>query len=1006
MISTLKQSPLAVAIATAVAMTMTPLPLVAQQESQDDESQGDESRSNEDESPTVEQTDRIVVTGSRLARSERSVAVPVQAVSAESIKFSGETNLEQVLNELPQFVPATTAASNSLASATGTGAATLDLRGLGAVRNLVLVNGRRFVFFDSTQVTNINTIPSALVERVEVVTGGASAVYGSDAVAGVVNFILKDDYEGVEARAQVHRDAEGSGWIQDYTVTIGGNFDGGRGNAVVSINYLDRDEIGVEQRGFSRRVLGDGTVNGVPTLLPVGSDAPVGSSFVPFGRFTGLPFGDEASAIPGLEDALAAAGLGDLGALGFIPDESGRSVRPFNNTDRFNYAQDNFLRVPQERWNITAMAHYDVADEIEAYTEASFSYNETTVGFASAFINDTFAFEVDNPFIGEPLRNVLQIVDANQEGEAAGDGLVSLGVRRRLIEVGPRRNRDEREAWRVLGGVRGDLADLGRDWFTDNSFDAYYSFARSDNTQLQRGNVSLSAFAEGLLSGSGPDGEPAVNPFGPNISEAGVDFISISSTNSDVTELQVAAGSLTTNVTDLPAGPVAGSLGFEWRSSSVDFRPDQFVASGDVAGFNPINPTNGEIDVWELFAEVSVPVLADLPGVELLSLRGAGRYSDYDLDRVGGVWTYFGAVDWEITTEFSLGGQFQRAIRAPNVGEAFGGQRQFPIQATDPCAQPGAEADPTLNSLCIASGVPADRVGNPAVQPNQEVPGLFGGNPELSEESSDTVTLSGIWTPALIEGLRLTVDYFDIEVEDAIAPFAGGVGSILDLCFNQVQDIDSAACQAVSRNPNDGVIQSPFLVEALNQNIGELETSGVDFQVDYTFDIGFGLLSEFSRFDLKFVGTWLDEFTLTPLQDLPDVTNECVGAFGSGICGEPRPEFKTFTSLTWQTGPLSLNLRHRWLDSVTLDRIVVPARRGQEGPGPGDFPVPEFDDEQYVDLSFNYDVSERLSLWGGVNNVFDNDPPLIGANQRRANTFPDTFDPIGAEFYLGAAVRL
>ncbi|MDT8438715.1 MAG: TonB-dependent receptor [Wenzhouxiangellaceae bacterium] len=990
----LRKSRLALAVSAAIAIA--PLSLLAQDRVSDAEG----------ESPTVEQPDTIVVTGSRLARSERSAAVPVQAVSADSIQFSGETNLEQVLNELPQFVPGTTAASNSLASATGTGAATLDLRGLGSARNLVLVNGRRYVFFDSTQVTNINTIPAALVERVEVVTGGASAVYGSDAVAGVVNFILKDDYEGVEARAQVHRDSRGDGWIQDYTVTMGGNFDGGRGNAVISINYLDRDKIDSDDRGFSTVVLGDGRVDGVPTLLPVGSNAAVGSSFVPFGRFSGLPFGANAAAVPGLEDALAAAGLGGLGALGFIPDESGRNVRPFSNPDRFNYAEDNFLRVPQERWTITAMGRYDLSNDIEAYTEASYSYNETTVGFASSFINSTLPIEVDNPFIGEPLREVFRIIDANQAGAAANDGIVPLGIQRRLSEVGPRLNRDERDAWRVLGGIRGELGDAGGDWFTNNSFDLYYSFARSDNTQIQIGNVSLSRFSEGLLSGSGPGGQPAVNPFGPNISEAGVDFIAVTSSNSDVTELQVAAGTLTTQVTDLPAGPLGASLGFEWRSSSVDFRPDDLLARGDVAGFNPINATDGEIDVWEVFAEVSVPVLADLPGVELLSLRGAGRYSDYDLDRVGGVWTYFGGVDWEITPELSLGGQFQRAIRAPNVGEAFGGQRQFPIQATDPCARPGAESDPTLNQLCIASGVPAGLVGNAAVQPNQEVPGLFGGNPDLGEETSDTFTLSAIWQPAFVEGLRVTIDYFDIEVEDAIAPLAGGVGSILNLCFNQLQDINSTACQAVSRNPETGVIQSPFLVEALNENIGKLETSGIDFQVNYGFEAGFGLLSDFSRFDLQFVGTWVDEFTLTPLQDLPEITNKCVGAFGSGICGEPRPEFKTFTSLTWTTGALSLNLRHRWLDSVKLDRIVIPARRGESGPSAADFPVPKFDSEQYVDLSFNYDLSERFSFWGGINNVFDNKPPLIGANQRRANTFPDTFDPIGTEFYVGAAVRL
>jgi len=470
--------------------------------------------------------------------------------------------------------------------------------------------------------------------------------------------------------------------------------------------------------------------------------------------------------------------------------------------------------------------------------------------------------------------------------------------------------------------------------------------------------------------------------------------------------LEVAAATFNTTVAELPAGPLDASMGFEWRSSSVDFTPAELLAQGDVAGFNPINPTDGEIKVWELFAEVRVPLVADLPGVELLSLRGAGRYSDYDLDQVDAVWTYFGGVDWEVTPELSIGGQFQRAIRAPNVGEAFGGQRQFPIQATDPCAQPGAADDSALNQLCIASGVPAGLVGNPAVQPNQEVPGLFGGNPDLDQEESDTITVSAIYQPSFLEGLRVTVDYFDIEVDDAIAPLAGGVGSVLDLCFNEIQNINSTACQAVQRNPDNGVIQSPFLVTVLNENIGKLETNGVDLQLNYTIGADFGLGGQPSSFDVQFVGTWIDEFTLTPLQDLPGITNECVGAFGSGTCGEPRPEFKTFSSVTWNSGALSLTLSHRWIDSVTLDRIVLPARRGEPGPSKDDFPVPEFDGQHYVDLAFSYAASDRIDVWGGINNVFDNDPPLIGANQRRANTFPDTYDPFGTEFFLGASVRL
>ncbi|GAK32723.1 TonB-dependent receptor [Iodidimonas nitroreducens] len=945
--------------------------------------------------------EEIVVTGSRLARSARSASVPIAAVTEQNYKLAGALNAEDLLNTMPQFVPATTAASNSLASATGTGAATLDLRGLGATRNLVLVNGRRFVFFDGSQVTNINAIPTALIERTEVVTGGSSAVYGSDAIAGVVNFILRDDFEGIEARAQGNLNSRGDGFTNDITLTAGGNFADGRGNAVISVNYFKRDPILTDERSFSDGVLGDVTIPGqAQRELGVG-----GSSFVPNGRFSGLPFTDAAlAARPGLAEALAAANLSGLGADGFIPGNQGQSVRPFARPDDlFDYSADNFLQVPQERWSINSMAHYDLNDHATGYLEGHFSNNRTTVGFASSFINASMPFEVDNPFLSPELRNVLSIVDSFEAGAAANDGLVALNPNRRLSEVGPRRNEDNRDAWRVVVGLRGDLPDLGDSVLKNIDYDLYYSFARTENTQTQIGNVSLSAFREGVLSGSGgPDGAPIVNPFGPNINQAGIDFIAVDSVNIDVTELQVASANLTADLFELPAGVVRTSFGAEWRSSSVNFNPDRLLEIGDVAGFNPITATAGSIEVWELFAEARIPILRDAPLIESLDLNSAVRYSDYDLDNVGAVWTYLGGVDWRVNGQIAFGGQFQRAIRAPNVGEAFGGQRQFPVNATDPCATAAAATDAALRDLCIASGVPANLVGNAAVRPNPEIPGLFGGNPDLEEERSDTITFGAILTPDFAPGLRISLDYFDIEVKDAISPFAGGVNNILDLCFNQIRDINSPACQAIARNPENGIIQSPFLVNAANANIGRLETSGVDLQVTYSLAANWGLFGHDSSFDVSLNGTWTDSFKQTPIADLPDNVDDCLGLFGP-TCGEPKAEFRTTSRVTWTSGKIGLSARHRWIDGTGLDVVNLPLRRGEAAPAvlPA---VTRFGSEHYLDLSFTYDLSERINLWGGANNVLDNGPPLLGANQRRANTFPDTFDAFGTQFFLGASV--
>jgi len=935
----------------------------------------------------------IVVSGSRIARKRQSASVPIVTVDAVALQLAGTTNSEDLLNSLPQFVPASTSGSNSLASATGTGAATLDLRGLGASRNLVLVNGRRFVFFDATQVTNINAIPLALIKRIEVVTGGASAVYGSDAIAGVVNYILRDDFNGVEARALSNIDSRGSGGTVDLTLTAGTNFANNRGNITVTGNYFNRKGIGTEDRAFSRVNLADQTVNG-QRVLAFG-----GSTFVSNGRFTGLPITTAAiAARPGLASAYAAAGLTGLDANGFIPDNSGRNVRRFVRPgDDFDFLVDNFLRIPQERFGVTALAHYDLTDSVNAFFEGAFTNNKTTVGFASSFVSATLPIQVNNPFIGTPLRNVLQIIDQGETGAAANDGLVSLGFNRRLSEVGPRRNFDDRDAWRVLFGLRGDI-DGGENLLSDLKWEAYYSYARSENTQRQVGNVSLSRFRQGILSSAGGTA-PIVNPFGPNISQAGVDFIKVDSTSIDITDLHVASANLSGNLFNLPAGPVRFSAGSEYRASSADFRPDALLASGDIAGFNPITATKGSIGVWDLFGEVRVPLLSEVAFVRSLAVNAAFRYSDYDLQQVGGVWTYQGGVDWQISSDISLGGQYQRAIRAPNVGEAFGGNRAFPVAATDPCALAGAATNTVVRDLCIATGVPTALVGNAALQPNLQIPGILGGNANLNEEQSDTYTAGVILTPRILRNFRMSVDYYNIRLTGAISPLAGGVNSILDLCFNQIRDISSVACQAISRNPANGTIDTTFPVTALNENIGRLQTSGIDVQLNYLIPTG----AE-SRFDLGFAGSWVDEFTVTPIQDLPSNRNFCVGLFGP-TCGEPKFDFKTTTRLTWTAGIISLSARHRWINAVTVEDLQLAARRGGTSPAASTVAVPRIPSQNYVDISFKLDLNERFNLWGGINNLFDKQPPLLGTRQERNNTFPDTYDVIGTELFVAIAAK-
>ncbi len=938
---------------------------------------------------TGDAIEEIVITGSRIRTGRQAPSIPIDTVTADDIKLSGYTNVEEILNNMPQFVPERTASTNSTADPTATGAATLNLRGLGGQRSLVLVNGRRYTFFDSSQRTDINNIPASLIERVEVVTGGASAVYGSDAIGGVVNFILKDDFEGVELRSQFNQTSEGDGNTTDISLTIGGNFADDKGNAVVVFNFLDRDAIMTTDRSFSGNVLADITSNGVVTLLESGS------SFIPNGRFQGIPSSAaDIAAIPGLDAALAAAGLTGISNNGFTTDDAGLSQRPYVGSsaagpgDTFNYSLDNFLRVPQERYAITTLMDYDVGDQASVYFEGSFSHNETTTGFASSFINQSFPVEVDNPFITQELSDVFQLLDENGTGGAANDGIVNLTINRRLVELGPRRNQDTRNAFRALFGIEGS--------FNDTDYNAYYSYTRSDNTQIQIGNASRSAFADGILSGSGPGGDPILNPFGQNISPEGVEFLDIATTNTEATELSVFGATLNRDLFDLSAGPVAALIGTEWRSSSVDFDPDESLLTGDVAGFNSITPAKGEIDVWELFAEFSVPLLAEKTGIKALNATGAYRYSDYDLAQTGGVNTFLFGLDWQVNDSLAFGSQFQRAIRAPSVGEAFGGQRLFPVGAVDPCALPGAATDTTVRALCEAKGVPSALVGDASIQPNAQIPGLFGGNPDLNEEESDTFTLSAIITPEALPNLRVSIDYFDISIDDAIDVSGGSVNNVLDLCYKQIQDLNSAACRASGRNSSTGVIDTQNPVGVFNANVGSLDTSGVDLQVSYAWDLDFGIGGG-SELSVAFNATFLDELDLVPIAGL-DTVNQCAGAYGR-TCGEPKSETKTNTTINWTSGDLRLGLRYRWAEETRLDEVVFGQRT------PDSVAALDIGGDGYVDLSFGYAVSEAFDIWGGIINALDEDPPLLGRRQVRANTSPDTFSPTGTEFFVGGSYK-
>lgn len=912
--------------------------------------------------PTAEEGE-VVVTGSRIARRDLETAAPVAVVSQEEFQLTGAVNVEQVLNQLPQVIPGATAFSNN----PGGGVSTLDLRGLGPTRTLILVNSRRYMFYDANQLVDANTIPSFLIENVEAVTGGASAVYGSDAMSGVINFKLRNDLNGVLAGGQYNITERGDGRRYNGYLAVGTTLGGDdRGHATVYGEYYRRQAVFQGARDFSAVDLTeDSFVN--PTRFVVG-----GSSTTPTTRATSTlgaacPTGNVFCGPQGGYFATAGAVRGRTGA------------------DTFNFAPDNYLQVPQERYLLGGYADYDFVDGHTAYIETSFINNRVANQLAATPITGNFNVNIAavSPFLNAAAIASLRQLDATagNGNPTLNDGVVQLALQRRAIETGGRNSLDERNAFRFLGGVRGPITEKF-------NYDLYYSYGRTRNANIQAGNISRSAFQAGLNGTA-----DAINIFGPGtLTPAMVDQISILAQNGDISTLQVANGSVSGQLFNLGLGgdDVGIAFGGEYRKVSGQFIPDTALSSGDVIGFNAGDPTAGNYNVKEAFAEINVPVIARKPFFYALNLSGAVRYSDYSLGNVGGVWAYSGQAEWSPIRDIKFRGQYQRAVRAPNVAELFGGQAVGFPQAQDPCAQSTAASNATIRALCIATGVPAAAVGTATLQLNNQIQGVFGGNPDLQEETSDSFTGGVVIRPSFVPGLSLTADYYNIKIKDTISTLGGGLGNSLDLCYNQVQDINSVYCQAFVGTRNalgqfDGV--NPPAI--LNANVGELKTQGIDVGADYSRPLGFSFFGqERSRINFFFQGTYVDQFTITPVAALPDIVNQCAGRFGTLACGNPIPKYKWTSRVSLLDGPATLSLQWRHIGAVRDDDDAT------------NYLVERIRAYNLLSLAASFNVNDQLNFSFGVNNLLDKQPRTLGGNKQQAGTYPSTYDVLGRDFFF------
>jgi outer membrane receptor protein involved in Fe transport len=899
--------------------------------------------------------DVVVITGSRIQRTDTVAPSPITSVDEELFELNNVVNTEDLLNTLPQLIPAFDATSNN----PGNGTATVSLRGLGTTRTLVLVDGQRFVGSGAAQVVDLNNIPAAMVERVDVVTGGASAVYGSDAVAGVVNFILRDDFEGVEVSTSHEFSLEeGDAAITDVSVTVGGNFDNGRGNAVLSFGYTNREAVFQGSRSFSEQAWW--------------SNGPGSTTYYPGGS----------SNIPTTRIRPAAGSAFDV-----TSDASGNPVA----WTPYNYAPTNYLQLPQERHMISGFATYEVNDHIEMYARGIYSNNvvdsqlaPTPTGTLGMTIN------LDNPFLSTNMRNLI----ASDPNSNNGDGTADIRINRRMQEISTRNSLRDTNTFQGVFGLRGDIND---NW----SYDVFYNYSRSSVSQILSGNISVSAFQEALLCDGGPTAlasgctAPALDIFnGENtVSPAAAEYIARTGAQVDVVEATQAVASISGELESM-ASPMANIapavvLGVEYRENSASIRPDS-VLGPDVRGFNQSLPIEGAFDVYEFFTEVDVPLITDRPGIESLNFTGAFRMSDYST--IGNAQTYAAGLGWEPVEGLRFRTQYNRAVRAPNVSDLFAPATNGFPGAQDPCSSGlGSFDSGVIVANCTATGVPAAAVGTP-FQSNAQIEALFGGNQNVEEEVADTVTVGAVWQPNFINGFTLQLDYYKIEIEDAIA--TPSLQNLLDECYRQ--DIQ-ASCDffAGARNPSTGEMANPFMPELFSSNLAVFEAEGVDLRVDYMWDAEqMGLSPDLGSFGVNYYST----FTIGNGYQTSEVAGfvACEGLFG-GQCGEPTPEYKHVVQGSWYWGNLTTSVRWRHVGGVDIEPSYAGFVSERES---------SIDAYNYLDVTFGYDVTETARISVGIQNVTDEQPPeLTSTSSEQANTWPATYDPFGRRLFLGANLR-
>lgn len=900
------------------------------------------------ENQAEETVERIEVTGSRIKRTDMEGANPVQVLTREDLVASGITNLGDILQEIPSVAGA---ATNTAINNGGSGAVRVSLRGLGSQRTLVLLNGRRMVASgtgaDSS--VDLSTIPTAIIKRVEVLKDGASAIYGSDAVAGVVNVITRDDFEGFEANASYDASTHGAdGEVKSLDFTIG--FSGDKGNAVVNAYYVQQGAQWSGDRDWSAFEFGLD-----PDTLEFTKG---GSSAPPWGRYNGID-GDGCSSFT----HGAANGPGQSDPSTFT-NPTGYECWDWD-VDTYNYAPANYHLTPNERYGIFASGNYEFNDNFQFFSELSFSRRTSDTKLAPlplaplAFFGVTDAtYSKDNYY-----NQMFGPKDKN------GNSVDIADWRRRMVETGGRDTRFRVETFRSVVGLKGELSDT---W----AYEVSYIFGANDSATARAGGVNFEKVSEAVgpsfldaTSGEVVCGTPeapiagcvSLNTFGipgtdTAVNQAMMDFITFEAHDFGSNEQQILSASVFGEAFELPAGTVGVAFGMEHRVEKGADYPDALIALGITSGSSR-QVTVGQYSVDELFFEANFPILDGVEGAETLEVDVAARYSDYDTfgdttnGKVGIRWAPFDGLMFR--------GTMSTAFRAPSTSDLFSGASDNSPTVVDPCNE-----NPT--AFCIADGVPAE-----GFEPiGDQLSSTRGGNPNLQPEEADIFTAGLVYTPEGLEGLSFTLDYWDIELTNAISTI--GEQLILDKCA-----ASGLYCDKITRfGPDAGSLYGNSSdIDDRRVNVGGIDSSGIDFNIRYSTDIELGTLT------VNLDTTRYDTYDITQADGS---VIENAGWYRQNSGDGNFPTLKSNLDVRLNADGWSAGWSMRYIDKVKE-------------------PFGNTAGYRYVDSMMTHDARftyffDNVTTTIGVNNVFDQDPPYA-ATGFNDNTDPRTYNTRGRHIY-------